>query len=283
MSIEIHRKKPDGIVIDLAVDQLERTRGAKKSESKVQESLKDFFPRRDSAGMEDFNERERLLLKNELDHSRGAYKSLMAQYEELFSYCDILLKEANGKTKIAEEENGEIKNGLITIRNQLDAKILEVEEIQRKLDQSAKENIKYQTVISEKSAEIEKVIATLSQQEKLTAEMKEKLSQAQSQENWLKEQTQRLDSQVVSQKRAIERTLSALNETMRNVDSICITVVQYFDRISTAGESFLTPKAGKMLAEQLKIEINNLRRIQSILLEPRAETRIETPPPRFNI
>jgi chromosome segregation ATPase len=283
MSIEIHRKKPDGIVIDLAVDQLERTRGAKKSESKIQESLKDFLPRRDSTGMDDFNERERLLLKNELDHSRGAYKSLMGQYEELFSYCDILLKEANGKTKIAEEENGEIKNGLITIRNQLDAKILEVEEIQRKLDLSAKENIKYQTVISEKSAEIEKAIATLSQQEKQTAEMKEKLSQAQSQEAWLKEQTHRLDAQVVSQKRAIERTLSALNETMRNVDSICLTVVQYFDRISTAGENSLTPKAGKMLAEQLKIEINNLRRIQSILLEPRAETRIETPPPRFNI
>jgi chromosome segregation ATPase len=288
------RNRPNLTSVENVIDVLNTAKSNVESEhagyelnkSQLIDSISRYAPNMNAPlASEDYSDRERNLLRSELDHHRTQYKKLMQQYDELYSYCEKLLADAETRRKDIAHQNERLASELSKASSDLQSQQFMAVDVEKQIRILARERDNFSDELETKKIELQALSEELRHENEavkaLNVQLKaisDQLSDAQEQEAWQKGQVQHLEAKVLSQQMSSQRALTWLTETTQILDSLCNSVIQHFDRIGAAGASALSPKAGKILAEQLRNEVMNLKRLEVILAETRKPPTAPVPP-----
>jgi chromosome segregation ATPase len=246
-----------------------------KSEKEAVASSIGFSAKQPYSGSLDFADRERKVLRDELDQARYQYKGLMTQYEELYEYCDSFLKDAGKRRKQLEEEKESLNRDITSLKAELSSAQARQQESEKqfvdtnsKLAHFTSDYRKVEKLLAQKMESLSRLTEEVIHLRNSMNEARKQIDLANQREEQLKKTLGMLESQHSCQELAVDRALKTIADTVRTVDGLCASISQYFERMGSSDNSVLTPKAGKILAEQLKIEVRNLRSLQHLLQGP---------------
>jgi septal ring factor EnvC (AmiA/AmiB activator) len=247
-------------LVEDAIDILGQTKDARHAlqNDNQMDAIKTFSPKKSSNTRDgEFSEREKTLLRDQLQHVEKSYRSLMVQYDELYSYCEVLLKDSENRRKALENDKVAIerKNAdIINLNERMAKEIAALGAVRIELD----------SAIQKRNHEIGALQAAIQNERNKNAQVSEKLETSRYQEGWMKNRIAQMETEEVQRQMSAERSIANFNKSLQTIDELCQSVMVCFGKISNNGDTALTPKAGKILVEQLRLEIANIRKIQPL-------------------
>lgn len=209
-------------------------------------------------------QQERDFLREEIQSVQEKYKKAISQYDELYGYCETLLADANEKRKHSEAENAKMREAIGNFRKtygQLTERLKKTEEFLQKAELE-KKNLAQSLIEHER--ELGNWKQRAERNESLHEEKERELRHIAEERRSFNDEVSQMRSQAFRNRQIIERAVRLLPNTIRTVEELCQQIDLYIEKISTKGVNQLTPKAGKILCEQLRTEMQSLKKLGTL-------------------
>ncbi len=224
---------------------------------------------------------ERRYLREQAEQAQAKHEQLVAQYDELYKYCESLLKESEKRRTLMEsqlqkamtanrafeqrlkETDAQLATATKGQKESSAARAVLEEEVKRLQDRHQQESQSLKQVVDDTRASLEHVSKSSNRAKFETRAAEVRLDQ--------------LERALAASADAGDRARDTLAKSARTLAELHRSIRNFFETPAEHGVTPVRMKAGRLMAEQMRLEIETLRRLE-LNLTRLAETVTEALP-----
>jgi chromosome segregation ATPase len=212
---------------------------------------------------------ERKYLKEQLDQSHQKYDQLVQQYDELYQYCESLLAESEKKRKASETRAKEIGAAYHQTEKKLkslekDYKTAYESNASLKKSLAARES-ELAAARAEAAKQIDALKGSVDEARQAFEQTKGRSNRTRLENSHLETRLALLDQALQAALPNSDRARDGLGKAAKTLEDLHRAIRNFFEQAATRGITPVSLKAGKLMAEQMRLEIENLKRIDPLL------------------
>ncbi len=240
---------------------------AKNALQSREAQIRAFSSTRASQAARDVEERK--YIKDQLDKAHQKYDQLVQQYDELYQYCESLLAESEKKRKHAETRAKEVGGAY----HQLEKKL---QRLEKEYKTAFESHAAMKTELMARETELKAVQAAAAHEigglKKSYEEARQLFEQTKGRTNRTSLQNSSLETRLALLEQAYEaavpntdRARDGLGKAAKTLEDLQRAMRNFFEQAQSRGITPVSLKAGKLMAEQMRLEIENLKRLDPLL------------------